>query len=167
MIVSNSAGTRNDSEGKEAALLEEATGVEVFRQSTKKPGCGLDVFKHLQKIAKIRVKHPSQVVVVGDRLLTDVVMANTMGSWSIWIKDGVVENSGFVSENNSCHSLISGPYTTPVLESRKEITGFSHPTRLQSPDSKEWLIDSLQRSSRSPCLLPHHNQIARSALQYH
>ena len=163
MIVSNSAGTRNDSEGKEAALLEEATGVEVFRHSTKKPGCGLDVLKHLQKIAKIRVKRPGQVVVVGDRLLTDVVMANKMGSWSIWIKDGVVENSGFVSENNSCHSLKSGPYTIPVLESRKETTRIPHPTRLQSSDSKKWLIDGLQWSSRSPCLLPHHSQIARSA----
>ena len=163
LIVSNSAGTQNDSEGKEAALLEEATGVEVFRHLTKKPGCGLDVFEHLQKIAKIRVKHPSQVAVVGDRLLTDVVMANTMGSWSIWIKDGVVENSGFVSENNSCHSLRSGPYIIPVLESRKEITRISDQTRLQSSDSKGWLIDSLQRSSRYPCLLPHYIQIARSA----
>ena len=164
MIVSNSAGTRNDSEGKEAALLEEATGVEVFRHSTKKPGCGLDVFKYLQKIAKIRVKHPSQVVVVGDRLLTDVVMANRMGSWSIWIKDGVVESSGLVSEDKSCHSLNSGPYTIPVLESRKEITRISHPTRLQSSDSKDCLIDSLQRPSRSPCVLPHHSETARSAL---
>ena len=163
MIVSNSAGTRDDSEGKEAALLEEATGVEVFRHSTKKPGCGLDVFQHLEKLAKIRVKHPSQVVVVGDRLLTDVVMANSMGSWSIWIKDGVVENSGFVSEDNSCQSVESGPYTVSVLESRKEITRISDPTRLQSSDSKEWLIDSLQRSSRSSCLLAHHSQTARSA----
>ena len=142
MIVSNSAGTRSDPEGKEAALLEEATRVEVFRHSTKKPGCGLDVLKHLQKMAKIRVKHPGQVAVVGDRLLTDVVMANMMGSWSIWIKDGVVKNSGFVSENNSCHSLKSGPYTIPVLESRKEITRVSDPTRLQSSDSEERLIDS-------------------------
>lgn len=105
MIVSNSAGTLNDSEGEEARLLEQATGVKVFKHSTKKPGCGLDVFKHLQNIREIRVKHPSQVAVVGDRLLTDVAMASTMGSWSIWIKDGVVENSCFVSPNKSCRRL--------------------------------------------------------------
>lgn len=105
MIVSNTAGTLNDSEGKEARLLEQATGVKVFKHSTKKPGCALDVFKHLQNIREIRVKHPSQVAVVGDRLLTDVVMASTMGSWSIWIKDGVVENIGFVSRDNSCRRL--------------------------------------------------------------
>ena len=107
MIVSNSAGTLNDSEGKEAKLLEEATGVKVFKHSTKKPGCGLDVLKHLQSIPEIGVKHPSQVAVVGDRLLTDVVMASTMGSWSIWIKDGIVENSGFVSGKHSCRWLRS------------------------------------------------------------
>lgn len=97
MIVSNSAGTQDDPQGKEAKILEQATGVEVFKHSTKKPGCGPDVFTHLQKIAKIRVKHPSQIAVVGDRLFTDVIMASTMGAWSIWIKDGVVENNGFVS----------------------------------------------------------------------
>lgn len=101
LIVSNSAGTQDDSQGKAAKLLEQATGVKVFKHSTKKPGCGPDVFKHLQNIPKIRVKHPSQVAVVGDRLFTDVIMASTMGSWSIWIKDGVVENNGFVSGKNS------------------------------------------------------------------
>lgn len=99
MIVSNSAGTHDDSEGREARILEQATGVEVFKHSTKKPGCGPDVFKHLQNIPKIQVKHPSQIAVVGDRLFTDVMMANMMGSWSIWIKDGIVENNSFVSED--------------------------------------------------------------------
>ena len=120
--MSNSAGTLNDSEGKEAKLLEQATGVEVFKHSTKKPGCGLDVFKHLQNIPKIQVRDASQVAIIGDRLLTDVVMANTMGSWSIWIKDGIVKNSGFVSGNNACRSLKSGAHTIRVLESREEFT---------------------------------------------
>lgn len=97
MIVSNSAGTQDDPEGKEAKLLEQATRVMVFKHSTKKPGCGPEVFKHLQSISKIGVKHPSHVAVIGDRLFTDVMMASTMGSWSIWIKDGVVKKSGFVS----------------------------------------------------------------------
>lgn len=97
MIVSNSAGTHDDPGGREAGILEQATGVEVFKHSTKKPGCGPDVFKHLQSIPKIQVKHPGQIAVVGDRLLTDVMMATMMGSWSIWIKDGIVENNSFFS----------------------------------------------------------------------
>lgn len=100
LIVSNSAGTQDDPEGKEATLLEQATGVNVFKHSTKKPGCGPDVFRHLQNIPKIRVEHPGQIAVVGDRLFTDIIMASTMGSWSIWIEDGVVKNNGIVSEKS-------------------------------------------------------------------
>lgn len=101
MIVSNSAGTNDDPDGHEARLLEDATGVEVFRHSTKKPGCGLDVFEHLREDKTIGVERSGQVVVVGDRLFTDVMMANTMGAWSIWVKDGVVMNNGAVSGDNS------------------------------------------------------------------
>lgn len=116
MVVSNSAGTLSDYEGKEAKLLEQATGVKVFKHSTKKPGCGLDIFNYLQSIPEIGVKYASQIAVVGDRLLTDVVMASTMGSWSIWIRDGVVENNGLVSGNCSWRSLMSSAHPVPVLE---------------------------------------------------
>lgn len=116
MVVSNSAGTLSDYEGKEAKLLEQATGVKVFKHSTKKPGCGLDIFNYLQSIPEIGVKYASQIAVVGDRLLIDVVMASTMGSWSIWIRDGVVENNGLVSGNCSWRSLSSSAHSVPVLE---------------------------------------------------
>lgn len=43
------------------------------------------------------VKSPDQIAVVGDRLSTDVMMANIMGFWSIWIKDGVVDQKNLVS----------------------------------------------------------------------
>lgn len=102
LIVSNSAGTNDDRDGKEAEELEMMTGVAVFRRSTKKPGCGKEVFEYLSKFskkAKYPVKHPSQVAVIGDRLFTDVMMANMMGAWSIWVKDGVVENDGYVSRS--------------------------------------------------------------------
>ena len=39
----------------------------------------------------------SQDLLVGDRLFTDVLMANMMGSHSVWIKDGTVPDHGFVS----------------------------------------------------------------------
>lgn len=42
------------------------------------------------------VERPEQVVVVGDRLLTDVMMGNMMGAWSVWIRDGV-EPPGFMA----------------------------------------------------------------------
>ena len=33
---------------------------------------------------------PEHVAVVGDRLTTDVMMANMMGSYAVWVRDGVV-----------------------------------------------------------------------------
>jgi phosphatidylglycerophosphatase GEP4 len=42
------------------------------------------------------VTRPDQIAVVGDRLSTDVMMANLMGGYGIWIRDGV-QGRGFVS----------------------------------------------------------------------
>ena len=130
LIVSNSAGTQDDPEGKEAKFLEQNTGVKVFMHSTKKPGCGPDVFKYLQNIPKIRVECPSQIAVIGDRLFTDVIMASRMGCWSIWIKDGVVENRGLVGGNNSYHGLKSRAHSMLVFEDRESFAGIFDPTRL-------------------------------------
>jgi phosphatidylglycerophosphatase GEP4 len=45
------------------------------------------------------VTRPEQIAVVGDRLTTDVMMANLMGSYAVWVKDGVVpvEETSIVS----------------------------------------------------------------------
>lgn len=36
------------------------------------------------------VTDPSQIAVVGDRLTTDMFLANKMGAFGFWIRDGVV-----------------------------------------------------------------------------
>lgn len=69
----------------------------VLRHSTKKPGCGAEVLSYFRNLPDSRVTKPSQIAIVGDRLFTDVMMANMMGSWSVWVKDGVVEEKGLVS----------------------------------------------------------------------
>jgi ribonucleotide monophosphatase NagD (HAD superfamily) len=51
------------------------------------------------------VTKPSQVAFIGDRLLTDVMIANSIGAYAVWTKDGVADGGvrvGFVS-----HSLTS------------------------------------------------------------
>ncbi|KAI9860749.1 MAG: hypothetical protein M1813_005672 [Trichoglossum hirsutum] len=95
LIVSNSAGTRDDPDGKEADLLEMNTGVKVLRHNTKKPGCRAEVFDHFMNSKDTGVTSPDQIAVVGDRLFTDVMMANLMGSWGVWIRHGVVEEKNF------------------------------------------------------------------------
>ena len=83
--MSNSAGTGDDPRGKEAEILERATGVTVLRHSTKKPGCWPEILHHLRNAPDSGVTRPSQIAVIGDRLSTDVMMASMMGSWSICV----------------------------------------------------------------------------------
>ncbi|KAF2653842.1 HAD-superfamily phosphatase [Lophiostoma macrostomum CBS 122681] len=84
LIVSNTAGTDSDKNQAEAAILEKNTGVKVLQHSTKKPGCKAEVMDYFRRHPDAEVTSPSQIAVVGDRLFTDVMMANLMGSYGFW-----------------------------------------------------------------------------------
>jgi len=103
LIVSNSAGTLSDPTGKDAETLERVTGVPVLRHNVKKPGCGQQVMDYFKSKPETKVTSPSQVAVVGDRLFTDIMLANMMGSYGFWIKDGVQEDRGLVRCRASIH----------------------------------------------------------------
>ena len=96
LIVSNSSGTGSDPGHLEAERLERETGVTVLRHSTKKPGCGEEIMDFFRKNGDSGVESPAQVAVVGDRLFTDVMLGNLMGGWTVWVRDGVVEDFGVV-----------------------------------------------------------------------
>lgn len=51
---------------------------------------------YFRKAPDVDVTSPSQIAVVGDRLFTDVMMANMMGSYGVWVKDGVVTDTSVV-----------------------------------------------------------------------
>ncbi|KAI0834663.1 HAD-superfamily phosphatase [Hypoxylon sp. FL0890] len=90
LIVSNTAGaTTYDRNGRMAKELESVTGVPVLAHRVKKPGCGDEIMAHFKAHPEVGVTHPSQIAIVGDRLLTDMMLANMMGSWGLWVKDGV------------------------------------------------------------------------------
>nr|POE85087.1 phosphatidylglycerophosphatase gep4, mitochondrial [Quercus suber] len=95
LIVSNSSGTSSDKGYIDAELLEASTGVKVLRHDVKKPGCHAEIMEYFRKEGV--ADRANQVAVVGDRLFTDVLMANVMGSYGVWIKDGVVPDHGLVS----------------------------------------------------------------------
>lgn len=97
LIVSNTAGTRDDPDSAHAELLEKNTGVTVLRHSTKKPGCGEEIMAFYRKQPDVDISSPAQIAVVGDRLLTDALMANMMGSYAVWTRDGIPGHKGFVS----------------------------------------------------------------------
>ncbi|KAF2825844.1 HAD-superfamily phosphatase [Ophiobolus disseminans] len=95
LIVSNTAGTDSDKQQKEAALLEANTGIKVLRHSTKKPGCKEEVMAYFKAHPDAGVTRPDQIAVVGDRLSTDIMMANMMGSYGVWVRDGVTGRGFF------------------------------------------------------------------------
>ncbi|KAI9831320.1 MAG: hypothetical protein M1819_005094 [Sarea resinae] len=132
LIVSNSSGTSaQDPDGKDAALLEQNTGVKVLRHSSKKPSSSTQnaILQHFltsssptststpTPSSSTQVTHPSQIAIVGDRLLTDVMLANEMGAYSIWVRDGVVESSSSFSrlEKSLAAFLLRRGYVAPPV----------------------------------------------------
>jgi len=77
-LLSNSAGlTQYDPQGHEATQLESSMGMAVIRHSEKKPSGGaVEVAAHFGC-------QPHELVMVGDRYLTDVVFGNRHGMLTI------------------------------------------------------------------------------------
>lgn len=89
LIVSNTAGSSSAVEHEaEAKQLELELGLPVLRQhpDRKKPFCGPDILKYFKDHGV--TEDPKEIVIVGDRLATDVLLAREMGSWSVWCRDG-------------------------------------------------------------------------------
>ncbi|KAI9220549.1 mitochondrial PGP phosphatase [Blastocladiella britannica] len=75
-VYSNSAGTPDDKDGGMAKALESSLGIAVLSHAEKKPAGGYEIAAYFRLPAH-------QVAFVGDRALTDVVMANRNGYLSI------------------------------------------------------------------------------------
>ncbi|KAK1766203.1 Phosphatidylglycerophosphatase GEP4, mitochondrial [Phialemonium atrogriseum] len=91
VVVSNTAGALSyDSHRKLASEVEKSTGVAVLSHRIKKPGCGDEIMSYFRQHPETGVTSPHQIAIIGDRLSTDMMLANMMGSWGIWVKDGVV-----------------------------------------------------------------------------
>ncbi|TQS33965.1 hypothetical protein Golomagni_05674 [Golovinomyces magnicellulatus] len=108
LIVSNTAGTISvDPVGELASEVQEATrGVRVLRHAIRKPGCHAEILEYFRhQCPGVNITRPDQIAVVGDRITTDVMLANVMGSYAIWVQNGIVPR-----EETSIVSLIStGP----------------------------------------------------------
>lgn len=83
VVLSNTAGdTAADGDGKLMKKLEQNIGAEVIRHNEKKPMC----FNELRSMYRYE---PQDILIVGDRLATDVLLANLMGAQSVWIRPGL------------------------------------------------------------------------------
>jgi phosphatidylglycerophosphatase GEP4 len=91
LVVSNTAGATSwDKNLRIAEEVYRQTGIHVLAHSHKKPGCGDEIMEYFKQHPETGVTSPAHVAVVGDRLTTDMFLANKMGSFGFWIKDGVV-----------------------------------------------------------------------------
>ncbi len=79
-ILSNSAGTKDDPGYEDAIQIEEKMGITVIRHDEKKPGGLQEVLNHFDT-----VDDASQLCMVGDRLLTDVVFGNLFGMLTVHV----------------------------------------------------------------------------------
>ncbi|KAH8549369.1 mitochondrial PGP phosphatase-domain-containing protein [Umbelopsis sp. PMI_123] len=77
IIVSNSAGTEDDTNHHQISV-ERTLGVPVLRHAIKKPGGGAALLERFQGVAK-----PKEMVMVGDRLFTDVLFGNLNGTVTV------------------------------------------------------------------------------------
>ena len=128
--MSNTAGALSlDPFGELAAAVEKSTGVAVLPHDNKKPGCGAEVMEYFRKYPETGVTRPDQIAVVGDRLTTDVMMANMMGGYAVWIKDGVInpEETSLVSRARLLWTALT---KCKVRTSRAEVCGISTTSRL-------------------------------------
>ena len=76
-ILSNSAGTKDDPNYEDAIRIEQEMNIRVIRHDEKKPGGLQEVLSHFE------LEDPSQLCMVGDRLLTDVVFGNLHGMLTV------------------------------------------------------------------------------------
>jgi phosphatidylglycerophosphatase GEP4 len=85
------------------------------------------------------VTRPDQIAIVGDRLSTDIMMANLMGGYGVWVRDGV-QGRGFVSASTrgriyeerlrDVASQITNANRITVRENGRQAAGLSVSKRL-------------------------------------
>ncbi|KAG9035500.1 hypothetical protein FRB95_011206 [Tulasnella sp. JGI-2019a] len=119
LIVSNSAGTRNDVGLIAAESVSVHLGVPVLAHTAKKPGCIEPIMRYFQRtpnsimdlapevsahegagLLAQRRRPTEKIFIVGDRLFTDILMANRMGPpvlsiWTtgLWTKEAMLMRS--------------------------------------------------------------------------
>eukprot|EP00210_Caulerpa_lentillifera_P005433 g5195.t1 len=90
VLFSNSAGLKQyDPEGHEANQLEQDLGITVLRHLEKKPAGGV------RELVEFFGCDADELIMIGDRLLTDVVFGNRNGMFTIYIEPIETETEPF------------------------------------------------------------------------
>ena len=112
-ILSNSAGGPDDEGHRDADTFEASLGLPVIRHARKKPACLEEVLSHFRSTPAGRDIEPSEICVVGDRLLTDVVFGNLHGMLTVHVGVLTLDN------DNRAAALVrrvEDRFVTPLLK---------------------------------------------------
>jgi phosphatidylglycerophosphatase GEP4 len=82
-ILSNSAGTPDDLDNKQADNVLAQLGIPVIKHAEKKPEGFDEVLQHFDTVSDLQ---PREIAMIGDRILTDVVFGNLHGMLTIHVE---------------------------------------------------------------------------------
>jgi len=115
VIISNSAGTKDDKDYEDAKQIEHDLGITVLRHARKKPG-------GIQEVLRFFDCGPQELVMFGDRIFTDIVFANRYGLLAI-------HTALLTEEGDNKAAAKIRRYEVPLLQRWKEagIRAPNHP----------------------------------------
>jgi len=98
LIVSNSMGSSDDPGYLQVDEFQKnyqedtksSTVLPILKHNYKKPGCKENITEYFQKLHGDDSVKNENIAVIGDRLFTDVLMANQMGSVGVYLQQGVL-----------------------------------------------------------------------------
>ena len=82
MLFSNSIGSSDDTNKEEIPITEKRMNIKIFVHNSKKPRINL---KNLESVTNKAIER-NKVLIIGDRLFTDVYMAHEYGFISLLVK---------------------------------------------------------------------------------
>ncbi|KAI9731013.1 MAG: hypothetical protein M1834_005476 [Cirrosporium novae-zelandiae] len=96
VLLSNTLGL-----GTSSSSITTFHGIPVLPHTYQKPHPSLlpQVLSYFRSLPSSPDKpvptHPSHIAFVGDRLFTDILLANSMGAYGIWVRDGIAEGGKY------------------------------------------------------------------------
>lgn len=97
LVVSNSMGSSDDPGFAQVHQFQvnyqrdanTSSMLPILKHNHKKPGCQGSIIDHFQKANPKSTVKSEDIAVIGDRLFTDILMANQMKSLGVYLQQGV------------------------------------------------------------------------------
>jgi len=119
VICSNFAGTKDDLGYKKARKIEDDLGISVLRHKQKKPG-GIECVRDYFDCSL------SELVVFGDRIITDVVFANKYGMLSILTEPLTEKENKAISKTRAYEVCLIDKFIARGIKAPKHKLDYNH-----------------------------------------